>query len=663
MTDRKQLIIDNSGEEPLSNFSDNRTFASVLAARMERRALLKGGIGAAMAGFFGASLVACSSDGKSDRDPKDSSPVPSAPLMGFSAIATGVADAIRVPEGYTAKAFIPWGTPICGSYPEYRADGTNSGEDQEQQIGMHHDGMHFFPIDVRQGGNSSDEGLLVLNHEYIDEAYIHAQYPEKDADGKRPADEVRKEIAAHGVSVVHIRKNTEGEWEVVHGSPYNRRITGATPMELRGPVRGSDLVKTKYSPDGTEVRGTINNCANGFTPWGTYLAAEENWAGYFVNKGAQPREHSRYGVPSNNGRYSWELADSEADEYIRFDATAKGTSATEDYRNEPNAFGWMVEIDPFAPESKPQKRTALGRFGHEGVVFGKVEEGKPIVCYSGDDARFEYIYKYVSKELYYKSTAGGHLLNDGTLYVARFNEDGTGEWLELTYGKNGLDESNGFYSQADVLVNTRTAADLLGPTKMDRPEWGAVHPETGEVYFTLTNNTRRTEADAANPRVNNAYGHIIRWREDGEQAATTFKWDIYLLAGPAGTETKSLEGETLATLTDDNKFNSPDGLWIDPRGLMWIQTDKGGTGTEEFGNDQMLAADPVTREVRRFLTGPVGCEVTGITATPDLKTMFINIQHPGEGSPGSSDWPDGGGARPRSATVIITKDDGGVIGT
>lgn len=668
MSNNKTAIsIDNSGTDPQTNFSLNPTFAAVVEASMARRKFLKGSAGMAVAAFIGGSLVACSS---SDDNPAPVEPPVAGPeLLGFTAIAASRIDGIAVPEGYTAQAFLPWGTPLTGSYPAYQPDASNTGSDQEQQVGMHHDGMHFFPIDARNSGESSTEGLLVFNHEYIDNNLIH---PNGIDTVPRIADEARKEIAAHGVSVAHIQQQADGSWALVNNSPFNRRITGATPMELAGPVRGNGKVVTKYSPDGSRTRGTLNNCGNGFTPWGTYLTCEENWAGYFANTDAsQPREHSRYGVSASNGRYFWETATPTADIYQRFNASTIAAEASGDYRNEPNTFGWIVEIDPFNPDSLPQKRTALGRFGHEGVIFGKLEEGKPVVVYSGDDSTFEYIYKFVSSTPYYKNTAGGHLLNDGILYVARFNEDGSGDWLPLDI--NNADfmakaeaAEISFADQADILLNTRLAADVAGATKMDRPEWGAVHPETGEVYFTLTNNTRRTaeQTDAPNPRANNATGHIIRWSERETQAATAFDWDIFLLAGDVGTETPGTD----LTLTADNHLASPDGLWFDKNGLLWIQTDMSGSqqGEGPYGNNQMLVADPVTRQIKRFLVGPTDCEVTGISATPDMKTLFVNIQHPGDRSaPGNftSNWPDGGNSRPRSATVIVTKNDGGVIGS
>lgn len=663
-----KVAIDNTGVDPQTNFSVNPTFAAIVDSRMARRRFLKGSMGAAVAAFIGANLASCSSSDDNNAD-TPVPPVAGPALLGFTAVAAARPDGIIVPEGYTATAFLPWGTPLTGSYPEFLADASNSGSEQEQQVGMHHDGMHFFPIDQRSGATDSTEGLLVFNHEYIDNNLIH---PNGIDTLPRIADQVRKEIAAHGVTVAHIQRQANGDWSLVTNSPFNRRITGATPMELAGPVRGSSKVVTKYSLDGSRTRGTLNNCGNGFTPWGTYLTCEENWAGYFVNTDAeQPREHSRYGVSDDNGRYYWETATPAADGYQRFNASTVGASAEEDYRNEPNTFGWIVEIDPFNPDSVPQKRTALGRFGHEGVIFGKLEEGQPVVVYSGDDSTFEYIYKFVSSAPYYKNTAGGHLLNDGILYVARFNDDGSGEWLPLDinnadFTAKAAAAGVSFTDQADVLINTRLAADVAGATKMDRPEWGAVHPETGEVYFTLTNNSRRTEdqIDAANPRAANATGHIIRWNERDNQAATTFDWDIFLLAGDVGTATPGTE----LVLDADNHLASPDGLWFDANGLLWIQTDMSGSqqGEGPYGNNQMLVADPVTRQIKRFLVGPHDCEVTGITATPDMKTLFVNIQHPGDRSTPdnfTSHWPDGGASRPRSATVVITKDDGGIIGS
>ncbi|PPS46083.1 Tat pathway signal protein [Chroococcidiopsis sp. TS-821] len=667
----------DSDGEPICNRSNNPYFSSILNSRLQRRQVLRGTLAAAVTSLFAGPIL----DGLKARPASGST----TNKLGFKAVPVSEADTIVVPEGYTARVLIPWGEPISGSFPSYSLK--NTGAEQGMQVGQHHDGMHFFPIEGKSPyEGSSVDGLLVVNHEYIEPRYTHAaaigqalgpdDFPKKE-DGTRETDQVLKEMNGHGVTITRISRQSDGSWKVVR-DPRNRRITALTPMEIRGPVRGSDLVKTKYSPDGTRTRGTINNCAHGVTPWNTYLTCEENWARYFLNNDEDvPRDHERYGVSTDGtSRYGWELADSKADEYIRFAASASGASATEDYRNEPNTFGWVVEIDPFNPKSTPVKHTYLGRFAHEGVVFQPPVEGQPIVCYSGDDARFEYIYKYVSAQPYCRATANGTLLDDGTLYVARFNEDGTGNWLALKFGENGLTPENGFQDQADILVNTRTAADFVGATKMDRPEWGAIDPRNRNVYFTLTNNSNRKpdQVDAANPRPENDWGHIIRWSEAGNNpTATSFKWDIFVLAGPED-DSRKLSGRPLNA---DNIFVNPDGLWFDADARLWIQTDIGESSQNQgefaqFGNNQMLAADPDTGEIRRFLTGPIGQEITGVVTTPDQRTMFINVQHPGattseeEFAAGkiNSRWPNQDPKiYPRSATVVITKDDGGIIGT
>lgn len=658
------------GDERPSNASANRTFYDVVEARASRRGFLIGGIAAAVTGVFGAGLIGRGGAALAGT----TAPVS---LLGFAPIPVSTGDTVVVPEGYRVQTLGAWGEPILGDMPAFRP-GENTGAEQAQQIGMHHDGMHFFPID----GSSSD-GLLVVNHEYIEPRFLHAAFKGAalDSDGvvygegnTRDDDQVLKEMNAHGVSVYRVTREADG-WAIVK-DPLNRRITALTETKISGPVRGAAHVVTKYSPDGTKVRGTLNNCAYGVTPWNTYLAAEENWAGYFANTAAeQPREHKRYGVSDKpeGGRYGWHLAAGKADEAIRFNATPGTGEAKDDYRNEPNAFGWMVEIDPFKPEAAPVKRTHLGRFAHEGVIFAPAVAGQPVVCYSGDDARFEYIYKFVSAQPFGEGVDGA-ILDEGTLYVARFNEDGSGEWLALAPGQNGLTPENGFADLADILVNTRAAADKAGATKMDRPEWGAVDPATGEVYFTLTNNNRRTEAqvDPVNPRAQNQFGQIVRWREAGDDhAATTFAWELFVIAGDVATS-RTFDGQALG---EDNIFACPDGLWFDPDARLWIQTDIGeeqqNTGDHEpMGNNQMLAADPRTGEIRRFLTGPVGQEVTGITITPDQTTLFVGLQHPGatttaeEWAAGTirSHYPDGGSAIPRSVTLVITREDGGKIG-
>ncbi|WP_018233738.1 PhoX family protein [Thioalkalivibrio thiocyanodenitrificans] len=675
MKDKTQLLHATDGDEIPSNTSGNPTFASILEKRVSRRDVMRGGIAAAMAGVFAsAGAGALAAPGFLPPRAQGRPPFGLKGELGFTPVPVSIADTTVVPAGYTARPFLPWGTPICGDYPSYVDGGLNTGADQECQIGMNHDGIHFFPLG--SGDEANLHGLICMNHEYIDQPKLHPNGATIVGGARVIEDEVRKEVAAHGVSVVQVREVAHGEWEVVKGE-YNRRITAGTPMEISGPVRGSDLVKTRYSPDGTMTRGTLNNCAHGFTPWGTYLTCEENWAGYFAYRsGERPRELARYGVPTGNTRYRWDTV-THIDAYARFDASVKGLSATEDYRNEPNGQGWIVEIDPFDPESTPVKRTALGRFAHEGVVFAPAQNGQPLTFYSGDDARNEYIYKFVTEGRYQPSRTRGDILDRGTLFVAVFHDDGTGEWRALDIRDKAFRDAAAaagvdFRDQADVLVNTRLAADVVGATKMDRPEWGAVHPQTNEVYFALTNNSTRGGAsnpvDAANPRANSDFGHIIRWREQGNRPwALRFEWDIFVLGGPTD-DSRKLDGEPL---DETNMFASPDGLWIDHNGVLWIQTDMGGSQQRaeqgRFGNNQMLAANPYTGEIRRFFVGPLGQEVTGCISTPDNRTLFINIQHPGESGEifpqVASNWPDGGNARARSATVIITRDDGGVVGT
>jgi secreted PhoX family phosphatase len=486
-------------------------------------------------------------------------------------------------------------------------------------------------------------------------------------DGMDPwtAEKVAKSQAAHGVSVIEIDQ-ANGRWRVVRPSRWARRITARTPIRIAGPAAGHPLLRTAADPEGRTVLGTINNCGHGATPWGTYLTCEENFNAYFVHGGDVPANHKRYGINAKGFGYRWHEHDP------RFDVAA--------HPNEAYRFGWIVEIDPYDPSRRPVKHTALGRFKHEGAAVTLSGDGH-VVVYMGDDERFEYIYKFVSRRRYDPKNRAANLsiLEDGTLYVARFDGDGSGIWVPLLHGREGLAAAAGFPGQAEVLINARAAADQVGATKMDRPEWIAVHPRTGEVYCTLTNNSNRGREghpgpDAANPRAQNGFGHIIRWRERGGEATeTAFAWDVFVLGGDPRHEDVAKRG----TIKGDG-FGSPDGLWIDPRGVLWVQTDvsTSALGKGDYaglGNNMMLAADPASREVRRFLVGPKGCEITGVITTPDARTMFVNIQHPGESPSERADprhptavsaWPDGSAdGRPRSATLVIRKQDGGVIGT
>jgi len=677
----------------IRNTSDNTPFSNIIQEHISRRTALGGALASAFTLFASSSAVGATTPAN------NTSPLTEKPLaLGFESLPVSMTDGCVVPPGYICTVLGAWGEPLNDLATPWRSDGGNSSHDALHSTGMHHDGMHYFPLH-----GSSEEGLLVVNHEYIDEKALHPNGP-TEINGKRPAEEVRKEINAHGVCVMHIRQNRNGQWNIVRNSHYNRRFTSATPMNFAGPLAGSEHLKTPFSPEGMQVRGTNNNCGNGTTPWGTYMTAEENWAMCFVNKGELPAHQKRSGVPTKNGRYQWETAagdrSEELGEFARFDVTPSGADALSDWRNEVNGFGYMVEIDPYDPHSIAVKRTALGRFAHESSAYGNPVEGQPLAFYTGDDARFEYVYRFISDALWDPKDAapcssgmsrmeiGDKYLNHGTLYVARFDADGTGEWLPLTpeaKAQDGRTLGEIFGNLENILLDTRSAADAVGATPMDRPEWNAVHPTNGDVYLTLTNNTRRKEDDtnAPNPRANNANGHIVRWHD--EAGSNRFVWDIFVF----GSHSDADADTNRSGLTEANQLASPDGIAFDERGILWIDTDNGidaGRNNEVARrvNDQVLAvipaplaerrhADPAQpaihadnqADLRRFFVGPNEAEITGFAYTPDHRSIFLNIQHP-------VNWPayetrDAtavpiGTVRPRSSTVVIQKCDGGPIG-
>ncbi|KEQ18201.1 PhoX family protein [Endozoicomonas numazuensis] len=674
------------------NSSDNKPISAVLEKELSRRGVLKrGGALAAFTALASLGLTGCNDDNSNDAV----TPPPSSGLsLGFDSISGSKTDAVSVPAGYTAQVLAPWGTPLNDQADEWKDDGSNTSEDQLNSTGMMHDGMHFFPLE-----GSSAEGLLCMNHEFIDQNRLHPAGA-TDTNGRRPAEEVRKEINAHGVSVVHIQL-VDGVWDVVKNSKYNKRYTAATEMDLTGPVASSDWLITKYTDEKNNkalARGTNNNCGNGHTPWGTYLTCEENWPGYFTrtdDKSRWTEEQLRLGISANGTRYDWDtvsaVSENETGEFVRFDVTPRAGDATQDFRNEANGHGYIVEIDPYNPQARAVKRTALGRFRHEDCSFGKLVEGQPVVFYSGHDSQFEYLYKFVSKALWSAADAnpedriatGAKYMDKGTLYVARFNEEGAGIWLPLVPDattKDGarLGDVPGFTTQADIILNTPGAADLMGATPMDRPEWTAVDPKTGSVYVTLTNNSSRdnqdnnseTDTNVANPREGNKYGHIIRWNEGADPSQ--FTWEFFLFGSFASANTLV----NLSGLNETNEFGSPDGLTFDDRGLLWIQTDG---GVNENTNDQMLAIIPSELnstenmlavnssnqdQLKRFFVGPNDCEVTGLAFTPDNQNFFLNVQHPGNWpAAGAIDATDSSGAnRARSSTVVIMKDGGGEVG-
>ncbi len=617
--------------------------AATLPRRTLLRGLLQGSLGASLLGM----LPGCSQGLVAGNKP---------PLLGFEGVAVQTAadfDQVIVATGYRAEPFFSWGDPVVAGAPDWLSDASQNWEIQLQQAGDNHDGMHLFPFP-----DDPSRGLLVVNHEYINPT-LHPNGM-TSVDGKRPLAEVRKEQAGHGLSIIEIRCDVRGQWQKVADSRYNRRLSALTPMQVSGPVANHGLLQTQADPAGNTILGTLNNCSMGVTPWGTYLMCEENWHNYFYNANQtdyqQRPAHRRYGVATGEQRtyYGWETVDP------RFDATPQPAQAQGGYVNEPNRFGWVVEVDPFDPASTPVKRTALGRYCRECATVSLTPDGAMAV-YSGDDTRGEYIYKFVPSGQYeaQNTAQNRNLLDQGTLYVAYLGEDGNGQWRALVWGKNGLTPENGFPDQAFVLVNARLAADQVGATPMDRPEWVAIHPDNRDVYVSLTNNKDRGSKQPlhpANPRANNLHGQILKIREQAaDPRAETFKWELFLLAGDHDNANPALAG----TINGDI-FSSPDGLAFDAAGRLWIETDYEDKEPQNanMGCNQLLCADPVSREVRRFLVGPRGCEITGITFSPDYRTLWINIQHPGLHYPASD-----GKTRPRSTTVMISKEDGGVIGT
>ena len=577
------------------------------------------------------------------------------PLLGFQNLPAATADTITLPPGYEAKVLISWGQPLDTNGPAFKPRGRNSAAEQLLQFGDNNDGMSFFPWP-----DDPNRALMAINNEYVNYRYLLAH-------GGLPAsaEDVLKAQSAEGVTVIEVRQQ-EGEWRFQPGSPYNRRIHANTPISVSGPARGHDLLKTAADPLGVDVRGTFQNCSSGQTPWGTYLTCEENFTDCFGSSDANfafTPDQKRFSVKHASVENEWHRFDE------RFDISR--------HPNELNRHGWIVEIDPFDPKSTPIKRTALGRFKHENAALATSRDGR-VVVYMGDDERGEFIYKFVTRDRLdpNNTEANRHILDHGTLYVARYDEGdgdrehpkGRGEWIPLVHGQGGLDEANGFASQADVLIRARQAGTLVGATRMDRPEWIAVSPKDGQVYCTLTNNSKRGEdgqpVGGPNPRPNNLYGQILRWREqDDDAAAAHFEWDLFIIAGnPAAHPDTPNAGSP--EINADNMFNSPDGLGFDPSGRLWVLTDGKYSNKGDYvgmGNNQMLCADPNSGEIRRFMVGPVGCEVTGLAFAPDYRTMFVGIQHPGEegGSTFPDHQPDG---TPRSSVMVITRTDGGVIG-
>ncbi|MGD9739538.1 MAG: PhoX family phosphatase [Bauldia sp.] len=564
----------------------------------------------------------------------------------FEGIAAQTDGTVHVPEGYDWRVLVRWGDPLFSDAAEFNHETGGSLEDSDRVFGENTDGMELFSIDGHE--------VLVVNSEYTNN---DINLPHTDGT-PQSADDVLKLQNLQGVNILEIAEGEDG-WSVVVDSPYNRRITHNTPMSIEGPAAGHDLLKTEADPTGTMSLGTFNNCGSGRTPWGTYLTCEENFNGYFgANDGLPTDEvvaagYQRYGIAAGGGGYNYHSFDP------RFDVSVNP--------NEPHRAGYVVEIDPSDPNSTPVKRTALGRFKHENAASVLATDGR-VVVYMGDDERGEFLYKWVSRDIYMPGGDTSTLLNEGTLYVARFSDDMTGEWVALTPEATGM-------TAAEIAIFTRTAASAVSATTMDRPEWVSVNPVSSEAYCCLTNNSNRgvTNADGTvrtnaggdpmtvngvNPREMNNYGQIVRWRPaGGDHATEAFEWDLYVMAGNPTVAEGAYAGS--GNINPSNLFNSPDAVVVDATGVVWIQTDGSDSNEGEYanmGNNQMLAGDPVTGEIRRFLTGPSGCEVTGLCWSSDRRTMFVGIQHPG------APFPDGEGMLPRSAIIAVRRDDGAMVG-
>jgi uncharacterized protein len=632
------------------NTSRERCFAEIAAANLSRRQALRGIVAGATLAGLGGTLAGRLAQAQE-----------SGSTLTFAEIMPGPRPDHAVAPGYSADILIRWGDGVLVDAPKFDVY-RQAASAQSQQFGYNNDFVAYLPLPL--GSSNSENGLLWVNHEYTE---LHMMFP--GLDPKTMVEAASKEmidieLTAMGGTVVEVRK-AGNRWRVVEGSRYARRITAAnTAIRLTGPAAGHPRLRTSADATGTTVVGTLNNCGGGVTPWGTVLSAEENFNGYFagdVSKTAEARNYRRYGF-ATNPRYGF------ARFHDRFHV--------EKEPNEGNRFGWIVEIDPYDPNSVPVKRTALGRFKHEAATTWINPDGT-VTIYSGDDERNEYIYKFVTRGRYSPNNraANRDLLDEGTLYVAQFHDDGTVKWLPLKHGEGPLTAANGFDSQADVLIETRRAADLLKATPMDRPEDIETNPVTGRTFALLTNNSaRKPEAvDKANPRANNLYGQIIELIPPGEaraadHTALEHRWEMFLVAGPL-----DQGGRYGPRLSAAGWLACPDNIAFDNEGRIWITSDQG-EAQSKFGiGDGVWAADttgPARATTRFFYRTPTGAEMCGPCFTPDNRTLFVAVQHPASDDPGSTfdkpstRWPDFSERMPpRPSVIAIVKNDGRRIGT
>ena len=609
------------GSEPRRPCSD--TFDEVLSRRIRRRSILQGG---AMAPLFCLGAVA-NLKGQQQASGLTFSPIQGSPD-----------DEIVVPDGYRWAPLAAWGDPLTRDAPAFDPDNLDPAA-QRQQVGYNCDFLAWFDW-IRKSG------IVGVNHEYTNPDLMFRNY---SAD-TTTQQQVDYEIAAHGVSMFLASKESTPEgpgYRLYRYSSFNRRIHGETPIMLSGPVAGNPRLVTASDQTGTMVNGTFNNCGGGVTPWGTYLTAEENFDQYFGNNNAVSDEmakaaNDRFGVREEGGRRPWWRFQRRFD--LRYEP------------NEINKFGWVVEIDPYIASWTPRKRTAIGRFKHEAAAT-TLSAARNAVVYSGDDARFEYVYKFVSDGAYDESDREGakQLLDSGTLYVAKFNDDGTGEWMPLVYESGPLNATNGFTSQADVLLFARQAGDLLGATQMDRPEDIDINPLTGKVYVALTNNTRREAGseNGPNPRAPNPMGHIVEIVEDGnDNGATSFTWQIFMLCGDPADQSQGAYFAGFDT-SKVSKIANPDNLAFDGYGNLLIATD--GQPRRVGINDGIFFVPTEGSERgynRQIFSGVVGAECASVIMNTAQDLMLVAIQHPGEGGTREERVSDFGGPVVNRPTVV-----------
>ncbi len=652
-----------ASEDIGSNPSTNPNMGDILALRLSRRDLMRSGLASTVIAAAASPLaLMAASQCRAQQEG-------TTPSFDFNEVTAGSDEHIHVAEGYDADVLIRWGDTVEAGAPAFEPT-RQSPEGQAKQFGYNNDFVGYLPLD------GSRHGLLVVNHEYTNEELMfpglgRQNGPVNFANMTKAIVDI--EMAAHGGTVIEIARGADGKWRVVPDSGFARRITASTEMALSGPAAGHPRLRTTADPSGTRVLGMLNNCAGAMTPWGTWLTCEENIHGYFWNKAAavalpDAKALKRYGAPGE--WYNW------GEYHDRFDIGKEP--------NEVNRFGWVVEIDPLDPRSVPVKRTALGRFKHEGAGNVVNRDGR-FVVYSGDDERFDYVYKFVTEARVDLSnrSANRNILDHGTLYVARYHADGTGEWLPLVHGAHGLTTENGFKDQGEVLIHARLAADVLGATPMDRPEDIDVNPANGKVYLMLTNNSQREPVDspnaarrvnAANPRPNNRFGHIIEMIPDGgDHAARTFRWEILVRCGDPSI---AAVGATFNPATSKHGwFGMPDNAVVDADGRLWIATDGNSLATTGRADGVWAMETEGTRRgtSKLFFRGPNGAELCGPCFTPDMETLFVAIQHPGESEDPkvvatfdapSTRWPDFQERMPpRPAVVAVTRIGGGRIAT